>query len=102
MKSSLTRQKNRRLLFFAGLQSRKVATAKNLQLEGFRRVPVPVDGHCLINAWHVLSNDRPSEPVSKRTDVCYFSPAYSQGKLQQQRIFSRKLVRLIEEEIYFE
>ena len=63
MDSSLTRQKNRRLLFFAGLQSRKVAAAKNLQLEGFRRVRVPADGHCLTHAWHVSSNDRPPEPV---------------------------------------
>ena len=58
--------KNRRLLFFAGLQSKRVAAFKNMfsTEEGLPKVPVPVDGPCLIHAWHVLSNDRPSEPVS--------------------------------------
>ena len=58
--------KNRRLLFFAGLQSKRVAASKNMfsTEEGLPKVPVPVDGPCLIHAWHVLSNDRPSELVS--------------------------------------
>ena len=62
--STLKKKKQTSVIFRWLTVKESCSIGEYLQQEGLHRVPVPVDGHCLINAWHVLSNDRPSEPVS--------------------------------------